>query len=229
MATNRQLAQQTRRYQERHLRLSSSPQLSFQELAQQTRRIRELEPQEQPLPIARRPPPYQLTSTVSFRHQLGRCNISCQFCGAHHWIEERIQNSTKQAPKFSTCCGNGAIMMDKFEDPPEPLYSLLMDSTPCIFLCQIFTNDERLPNSGTTFAIITTPLHSVPSVSKETSLFMVLKAYIPSVSKDNCVISSDLYSLHQENNLHFHRSICIIQIPWNKHNIACLIILICLM
>jgi hypothetical protein len=79
-------------------------------------------------------------------------------------------------------------MMDKFEDPPQPLYSLLMDSTPCILPCYILVDIERLYNSARTFEIITTPLHAVLSVSNKTSLFMVLKAHTLFVSKDNCVI-----------------------------------------
>jgi len=134
-----------------------------------------------------------------------------------------------QAPKFSTCCEGGAVMMDKFDEPPQPLYSLLMDSTPCIFPCYIFVNDEWRYNSVRTFEIITMPLHSVPLASKEICLFMVLKVYIPFESKDNCVISSDLYFHYLGGNLHFHRSISIIQILWNKHSIAYLIIMICLM
>jgi hypothetical protein len=171
----------------------------------------------------------QITGTVSLRHQLGRCNVSCSFCGAEHWIEERVRESSLQAPKFSTCCEGGAVIMDKFDDPPQPLYSLLIESTPCIFPCLIFADDKRLYSSAKIFEIITMPSHSVPSVSKETSLFMVLKVYIPFVSKDNCVISSDLYFQYRGDNLHFHRSIFTIQILWNKYNIVYLIIMICLM
>src|SRR5438046_3203772 len=100
-------------------------------------------------------------------------------------------------------------MMDKFDDPPQPLYSLVMDSTPCIFPCYIFVDNERQYNSARTFEIITMPSHLVHSALKETSLFTVLKAYILFISKDNCIISSDLYFHYWEDNLHFHRSIYI--------------------
>ena len=224
MATSRQLAQQARRDQER----SQSSSFHFRHFAQRVRRNQEHQTQVQQLLIARKPLLPQLTSIVSLRHQLGRCNVSCCFCGAEHWIEERVQESSLQAPKFSTCCQGGIVMMDKFDDPPQPLYSLLMDSTPYIFLSYIFADNERLYNSVRTFEIIIMPLHSVPLVSKGICLFMVLKAYIPFVSKDNSVISSDLYIHCQGDNLHFHRSTSTIQIPWNKHNIAYLTIMICL-
>ena len=180
MVTNTQFTQRPRQHQE-HRRIRLVTQSTNRELAQQARRRREHLFEQQrstntqtamrisrnrersltqyQVPIACTWPSPQYLSTLSFRHQLARCNISCQFCGAQHWIEERVQNSTKEAPKFSTCCENGAVMMDKFEDPPEPLYSLLMDSTPCIFPCMIFANDERLHNSATTYEIITMPLH----------------------------------------------------------------------
>ena len=135
----------------------------------------------------------------------------------------------KSSPKFSTCCESGAVKIDKFDNPPQPLYSLLMDSTPCIFPCHIFVDDEWQYNSARTFEIITMPLCSVLLVLKETCLFMVLKVYILFVSKDNCIISSDLYFHYQGNNLHFHRSISTIRILWNKHNIAYLTIMIYLM
>jgi len=219
MATDRQLAQQFRRDRERSL----PHQFRSRQLGQQARQNQEHEP------IARQPLDSQLASTISLHHQLDRCDVLCRFCNAEHWIEERVQGSMKSSPKFSTCCEGGAVMMDKFDDPPQLLYSLLMESTPCIFPCHIFTDDEWLHNSTRTFEIITMPLHSVPSVSKGTSPFMVLEAYIPFISKDNCVISSDLYFHCRGYNLHFHRSISTIQNPWNKHNIGYLTITICLM
>ena len=154
-STNRELAQQQHRNRE-HLFEQRS---TNTQIAQQIRRNQERSLIPNQVPIACMWPSPQYGSPFSFRHQLGRCNIPCQFCGAQHWIEERVQNSTKEAPKFSTCCEHGAVMMDKFEDPPEPLYSLLMESTPCIFPCMIFANDERLHNSATTYEIITMPLH----------------------------------------------------------------------
>ena len=196
------------------------------QLAQQVRWNQEHEYHEELLPIACKPLPSQLTGTASLHHRLNRCNVLCTFCGAEHWIEERVQSSTILSPKFSTCCESGVIMMDKFDDPPQPLYSLLMDSTLCIFPCCMFIDNERQYNSARTFEIITMPLHSVPSALNETSLFMVLKAYILFVSKDNCVISLDRYFHYQGDNLHFLRSISTIQILWNKHNIAYLTITI---
>lgn len=210
MATNRQLAQQARQHRQQS-QLSS---LGFRQLSQQARQNREHEP------IACQPLTSQLTGTVSLRHQLDPCNILCRFCGAEHWIEEKVQGSTKISPKFSTCCQAGAVIMDEFDDPPEPLYSLLMECTPCIFRCHIFIDNKLLYNSARIFEIIIMPSHSVRLVSKQTSPYMVLKVYIHFVSKDNCVISLDHYFHYQEDNLHFHKSIYIIQIPWNKHNIG---------
>ena len=148
MATNRQLAQQARRIQIRNqgdvlmLQLSLSnnrdserppSQFNSRQLAQQTRQNRDHENE----PLARRPLPPRLTTTISNRHQLGPCNVSCNFCRADHWIEERVQGSARSAPRFSRCCEGGVIAMDRFEDPPEPLYSLLMNYDPCIFLFDI--------------------------------------------------------------------------------------------
>jgi hypothetical protein len=102
-------------------------------LGQQARQNQEHEP------IACQPLDSQLTSTVSLRHQLDRCDVLCRFCSAEHWMEERVQGSTKSSPKFSTCCKSGTVMMDKFDDPPQPLYSLLIDSTSCRFPYYIYS------------------------------------------------------------------------------------------
>jgi hypothetical protein len=107
--------------------------------AQQVRQHRERQVRQQILPIARRPllpPPLE---AISYRHELGRCNIVCPFCKAEHWAEEKVNESTLRAPKFSTCCMSGSIAMEKFEDPPQPLYSLLTDSTLCILSFDIIS------------------------------------------------------------------------------------------
>jgi hypothetical protein len=91
-----------------------------------------------------------------------------------------------------------------------------------MFPCHIFADDERLCTSGKRFKIITMPLLSVPSVSKEISPFMALKAYIPFVSKANFVISSDPFFRAQEHSLHFHRSISMILTQCNRRNSGCL-------
>ena len=102
------------------------------QLAQQARRTQEYQSQQQ-LPIARQPLTLQSIVALSLRHQLGPCHVPCRFCGADHWIEERVQGSAKYAPRFATCCKSGAIMMERFQDPPQPLFSLLIDMTPGIY------------------------------------------------------------------------------------------------
>ena len=65
MATDRQLAQQFRRDQERSL----AHQFRSRQLGQQARQNQEHEP------IARQPLDSQLTSTISLHHQLDRCDV----------------------------------------------------------------------------------------------------------------------------------------------------------
>jgi hypothetical protein len=165
MVTGRHFAQRARQDRERqHRRATAQPylpqrahpnrehQLTQQStnshLAQRVRRNREHEP------IARQPLLPQFTATVSLRHRLGRCDILCSFCGANHWIEERVHGSSTSAPMFSTCCESGVIAMDKFDDPPQPLYSLLMDLNPCMFPCHISADNELLYISVKIFGII---------------------------------------------------------------------------
>jgi hypothetical protein len=83
---------------------------------------------------------------------------------------------------------SGAIAMDKFDDPPEPLYSLLMDCTPGMYSAvDSFTDNEQPENFVVIFGIITTPLLSVPLVSKETYLFTDLVECTLSAFKVNYV------------------------------------------
>jgi len=93
--------------------------------AQQNRQSREYLLRQIQLPLARRS---LLPEIISSRHKLDSCDIICSFCRARHWIEERIHGSTITSPQFSTCCLKGTILMDKFDDPSEPLYSLLTQS-----------------------------------------------------------------------------------------------------
>src|SRR5271169_3919643 len=188
--TKRQLGQAMRQFRRHQLmtpeRLQINPAPPQAQITNLASTNQQLLQSLQQLPIARRPLLPRPIHTISSRHSCGRCNISCSFCGAEHWIEERSQGSSQRVPKFSTCCMGGAIMMDKFDDPPEPLYSLLMDCTPGICSAvDLFANNKQLENFVITFGIITMPLLSVPLVSKETYPFMALMEYILFVSKVN--------------------------------------------
>ena len=44
-------------------------------------------------------------------------------------MEERSQKGTKQAPKFSTCCMNGAILLPQLPDAPILMEELLKDQS----------------------------------------------------------------------------------------------------
>jgi hypothetical protein len=110
MVTSSEFAQQARQDRERQNRRAAAQPFN-RELAQRARRNRELLLTQQPtndghlaqpahqnrdhVPIARQPLFPQLTATISLRHQLNRCDVLCRFCGAEHWIEEKVQGSTK--------------------------------------------------------------------------------------------------------------------------------------
>ena len=223
MATNRQLAQQTRRNQE-HQRRSQLSQNTNRRSGQRARW------EHLQLPFARQPLHPQLPGTPSLRHRLGRCNILCCDCRANHWIEERVQGSAKSAPRFSMCCNSGTIAMDAFQDPPQSLYSLLMDMTPSMFPHEVFADNYQQPwHFVKILEIITMPLHSVPLASSRTCLFMALKAYIHSVFKANSVISLGPFFRHLEISQHSHRSTSMTQTQCNRHNSGCHIITICSM
>ena len=70
--------------------------------------------------IARRP-----YVEPSQRHDLGRMNVSCPYCGALHWMDERLSDSSKRSPRFGTCCLSGKVHLPPLEDAPQPLRHLL--------------------------------------------------------------------------------------------------------
>ncbi len=56
--------------------------------------------------------------------------IPCRFCGALHFIQERLARSSMSNPVFGSCYLSGTISLPHSHMPPEPLRSLLDDSTP---------------------------------------------------------------------------------------------------
>ena len=80
------------------------------------------------VPIACRP----LIPSVGIftcRHALGSFDVICSSCGALHWMEERLKNSSRRSPQFGMCCNSGAVSFPSFPDPPETLLSLLQDKS----------------------------------------------------------------------------------------------------
>jgi len=74
------------------------------------------------LPLAHRPlhPVFHLP----VRHTLSSFTTECSFCGALHFLEERIQDSRVSDPLFEFCCHKGKVRLAIPTEPPEPLISL---------------------------------------------------------------------------------------------------------
>ncbi len=45
------------------------------------------------------------------RHDLGAMDITCSFCGALHWIDEKLTSSSNRNPKFGLCCDSGKVRL----------------------------------------------------------------------------------------------------------------------
>ena len=60
----------------------------------------------------------------------GRMNVTCPFCGALHWNEEKVSTSSSLHPQFSTCCQKGSVSLPLLPDPPP-------------FLRGLFEGDDR--------------------------------------------------------------------------------------
>ena len=57
-------------------------------------------------------------------------DVACPYCGALHWIEERLTDSSKCSPRFGTCCLSGKVQLPPLEDVPQPLQQLLVSDSP---------------------------------------------------------------------------------------------------
>ncbi|CAG8813521.1 24257_t:CDS:1, partial [Cetraspora pellucida] len=60
----------------------------------------------------------------NIRHDLGHMDTACIHCGALHWLDERIVNSSKTNPKFGSCCRHGKVILPLLHDPPLLLRQL---------------------------------------------------------------------------------------------------------
>ncbi|CDF40520.1 ATP dependant DNA helicase [Chondrus crispus] len=60
----------------------------------------------------------------------GSLDVQCQFCGAFHFLEERLKSSFDRRPTFPTCCGNGKVSFPTAQSPPPFLRALLTGTEP---------------------------------------------------------------------------------------------------
>lgn len=63
-------------------------------------------------------------------HHLGDMSVICPNCSALHWIDERLQSSTKRLPKFGSCCLQGKIKLFEIQPPPNDLLKLFNGTHP---------------------------------------------------------------------------------------------------
>ncbi|KAH9834149.1 uncharacterized protein C8Q71DRAFT_688168, partial [Rhodofomes roseus] len=71
----------------------------------------------------------QLYHDPPARHDLGRMDVACRFCGALHWIAERLTASSARNPTFGSCCNSGKVHVPSAPDPPHALKQLFVQNT----------------------------------------------------------------------------------------------------
>jgi hypothetical protein len=52
-------------------------------------------------------------------------DVKCRWCGALHWIGERVSHSSVRNPVFPLCCNSGKVVISSLRRPPECLTNLL--------------------------------------------------------------------------------------------------------
>jgi len=50
--------------------------------------------------------------------------VPCPFCGAYHWLREKVSNSSRLRPEFGTCCQRGHVDILLLPRPPSLLRHL---------------------------------------------------------------------------------------------------------
>ncbi|MCL7040506.1 hypothetical protein MKW94_015864, partial [Papaver nudicaule] len=58
------------------------------------------------------------------RHFLGKMDVKCIHCGALHFMEEKLTNSSLKDPRFGLCCLQGKIKLPDLRVPPRELKEL---------------------------------------------------------------------------------------------------------
>lgn len=51
-------------------------------------------------------------------------DVPCSFCGALHWIDEKLTESSFKNPKFGKCCHKGKVNLPALRTPPDSLREL---------------------------------------------------------------------------------------------------------
>lgn len=89
------------------------------------------------------------------RHRFSRMNIECYGCKAHMWMEERLNSSSLQNPRFSICCANGKVTLPPIYDPPAPLMNLLTSDSA---VAKSFRDQIRAYNNVLSFTSMGAPI-----------------------------------------------------------------------
>ncbi len=56
--------------------------------------------------------PYEAESDDLYQQlHLGQMSCRCHHCGALHWLEEHVSNSSKANPQFGQCCNHGKVLL----------------------------------------------------------------------------------------------------------------------
>ncbi|PKK66031.1 hypothetical protein RhiirC2_807898, partial [Rhizophagus irregularis] len=58
------------------------------------------------------------------RHDLGRMNQVCTYCGSKFWMNEKDRRSTCVSPTFAVCCAKGKVNLPPLLQPPPYLMEL---------------------------------------------------------------------------------------------------------
>ena len=64
------------------------------------------------------------------RHDLGHMDVKCQWCGALHWMNEKLSDSSTSHPMFGMCCNGGKVILPVLRDPPQALKVLFEYNDP---------------------------------------------------------------------------------------------------
>ena len=123
-------------------------------------------------------------------HHLGPLNARCSKCGALHWIDEKLAQSSLESPQFGNCCLGGKIVLFEYSDPPNELLNPFNGN-------HVYSKEflEKIWNYNLTFAMtslgvdeeLTDQIGHGPYVFKiQGQLFHHIGSLLPENASDKC-------------------------------------------
>ena len=118
-------------------------------------------------------------------HYLGPMNVVCSSCGALHWEDERTGNATN----FTMCCQKGKVHVEPFQEPPEKLKNMFMDTQHPLhkeFLENIIKYNNAFSTASVVAETVVVPGGGPPAYKVHGQIYHKISSLYPDADKRPC-------------------------------------------